>query len=78
MLKQLWQWLKRLFRRFFRTTKLSDTETAPVKLLKQLTDVEYENLFLELLEGVNKGWSRGIIKGFLAGRNVLSLAWYSG
>ncbi len=71
MLKQLWQWLKRLFRRFFRTTKLSDTETPPVKLLKQLTDVEYENLFLELLEGVNKGWSRGIIKGFLAGRNVV-------
>ncbi|MEC4896304.1 MAG: tetratricopeptide repeat protein, partial [Oscillatoria sp. PMC 1050.18] len=29
------------------------------------TDTEYENILMELLDGVDAGWSRGKIKGFL-------------
>jgi hypothetical protein len=81
MLKQLWQWFKRLFRRVFRTAHPSVNVQAPVKPQKQWTDAEYESLFLELLEGVNEGWSRGKVKGFLAARNVVEatlLQWLQG
>jgi CHAT domain-containing protein/Flp pilus assembly protein TadD len=36
----------------------------------QRTDLEYEVIFSELLEGVNQGWSRGETFGFLIGKRI--------
>ncbi|MGF1935118.1 MAG: tetratricopeptide repeat protein [Nostoc sp. ChiQUE02] len=71
MLKQLWRWLKRSFQRLF-----SNKQTPPlekprkVEPPKQLTDAEYESLFLKLLAEVNDGLSRGGAKGFLAAKRI--------
>ena len=43
-----------------------------------MTDAEYEILFLEVLTGVNEGWTKGGVKGFLAAKDVREaelLAW---
>jgi CHAT domain-containing protein/Tfp pilus assembly protein PilF len=36
---------------------------------------EYEQKFLQLLEGVEQGWSRGEIKGFLIGSKINDVEW---
>ncbi|MBW4575505.1 MAG: hypothetical protein KME08_09515 [Aphanothece sp. CMT-3BRIN-NPC111] len=41
-----------------------------VELDKPLNDADYENLFMQLLEGVHQGWSRGKIKGFLLAKSI--------
>ncbi|MGI2902315.1 tetratricopeptide repeat protein [Tolypothrix sp. VBCCA 56010] len=43
---------------------------TPVEPRKLPTDAEYESLFLELLAGVNDGWSRGRVRGFLDGNKI--------
>ena len=35
-----------------------------------LTDAEYEAMFMELLEGVNQGWGRGDVAGFLLAKRI--------
>ncbi len=35
-----------------------------------LTDAEYEAKFMELLEGVNEGWGRGDVAGFLLAKRI--------
>jgi len=35
-----------------------------------LTDAEYEAKFMELLEGVNEGWGRGDVAGFLRAKRI--------
>ena len=35
-----------------------------------LTDAEYEAKFMELLEGVNQGWGRGDVEGFLFEKRI--------
>jgi CHAT domain-containing protein/Tfp pilus assembly protein PilF len=45
-------------------------EHTPVEPRKQPTDAEYESLFLELLAGVNEGWSRGRVRGFLDANKI--------
>jgi tetratricopeptide (TPR) repeat protein len=45
--------------------------TNPPKKEKQWTDDEYEKLFSELLSGVNDGWTKGSVKGFLAAKSVV-------
>ncbi|MHC5734847.1 tetratricopeptide repeat protein [Nostoc sp.] len=71
MLKRLWRWLKRSFQRLF-----GDKQTRPlreqtkVEPPKQLTDAEYESLFLQLLTEVNNGLSRGGAKSFLAANRI--------
>ncbi|TBR61751.1 hypothetical protein B4U84_13555, partial [Westiellopsis prolifica IICB1] len=70
MLKRLWQYFKRFIQRLFlrrRTVSVVSEETKPAP---QRTDAEYESLFLQLLEGVNEGWSRGNVRGFLDGRKI--------
>ncbi|HEY9799622.1 MAG TPA: tetratricopeptide repeat protein [Leptolyngbyaceae cyanobacterium] len=69
MLKRLWQWLKKLLRRLLGSQQIPVSppvrETRRVEV-PQLTDAEYESIFLRLLAGVNdEGWSRGRVKGFL-------------
>ncbi|MGJ5634586.1 tetratricopeptide repeat protein, partial [Nostoc sp. CALU 1950] len=71
MLKGLWRWLKRYFQRLF-----GNKQTPPLEKLrkveptKQLTDAEYESLFLKLLAEVNDGLSIGGAKSFLAANRI--------
>ena len=78
MFKQLWQWLKKCFRRLLKISfqfslfkkKKEDTPSQLVKSPRKLTEAEYEFLFFELLEGIDQGWSQGSIKGFLIAKNL--------
>ncbi len=83
MLGQLWQWLKQLFRRLLgrKTPPPSQSEgrnlSSPLNKdghrgvdTKQLTNIDYENIFMQVLEGVHQGWSRGNVKGFLLTKNI--------
>ncbi|MBP5976564.1 hypothetical protein HW132_28485 [Brasilonema sp. CT11] len=71
MLRRIWQWLKRFFQRLFGSKHPSpQLRRHTVESPKQLTNAEYEALFLELLAGVNSGWSRGRVKGFLDANKI--------
>lgn len=81
MLKQIWRQLVRLFQRLFNigTPPQPSTEpdeevnlTSPLTKVKTrcLSDAEYEQLFMQLLDGVHQGWSRGKIQGFLIAKNL--------
>ncbi|NMF64338.1 tetratricopeptide repeat protein [Brasilonema octagenarum] len=75
MLRRLWQWLKRFFQRLFGSKQSPQTgEQTKVESRRQPTDAEYETLFLQLLAGVNEGWSRGRVKGFLDAKNITQAA----
>lgn len=72
MLKQIWQWLKGLFRRLFGGGTSSRAASyrerinaAPSRSLEEtrreappLSDSDYEYLFRQLLEGVAHGWNQ--------------------
>ncbi|MGD1875071.1 MAG: hypothetical protein ACFB02_18705 [Mastigocoleus sp.] len=64
MFHRLWRW--------FGTPERAGRElNQPENLeVSQLSDAEYESLFLELLAGANEGWSRGWVQGFLDGKNI--------
>lgn len=65
MFKRLWQKLIRFFRRFF-PQKTSPPPIPPTPVSKPpLTDADYEFLFMQLLEGVNRGWEVHQIDHFL-------------
>lgn len=69
MLKRLWRWLKRYFQRLFRKRQTPPLEKQRrVEPPKQLTDAEYESLFLQLLGEINDGLSKRGVKGFLAAK----------
>jgi len=71
MLRRLWQWLKRLFRRLFSNQQASPLgKQTQVKPLQPLTDAEYEALFFQLLAGVGEGWTRGQVKAFLDTQHI--------
>ncbi|MEH1850340.1 MAG: CHAT domain-containing tetratricopeptide repeat protein [Nostoc sp.] len=71
MLKRLWRWLKRSFQRLFGNKQTPPLrEQKKVEPPKQLTDAEYESLFLQLLAEVNDGLSGGGAKGFLAAKRI--------
>ncbi|WP_017314340.1 CHAT domain-containing protein [Mastigocladopsis repens] len=72
MLRRLWRWLKRFFQRLFGSKHPSPQAGGHTKVepLKQPTDAEYEALFLKLLAGVNEGWSRGRVRGFLDANKI--------
>ncbi|MFB2980264.1 hypothetical protein [Microseira sp. BLCC-F43] len=79
MLKRVWRWLKSLLRRWLGTpTNAPNVGNGTVKQRQILTDIEYESFFLELLAGVNDGWSRGNVQGFLILKNITAaelVAW---
>ncbi|MDF5720316.1 MAG: hypothetical protein PUP91_07510 [Rhizonema sp. PD37] len=78
MLKRLWQWLKRVLQQWFGNPARESTGGNTVVKSRVLTDTEYETLFLELLAGVNEGWTKGRVKGFLAAKYIREaelLAW---
>jgi hypothetical protein len=73
MLNKIWQFLKqliqRLIQRLFKTQ--SSHPSAPQNPVPPtLTDAEYEAKFMELLEGVHQGWSRGDVAGFLIAKRL--------
>ena len=69
MLNKIWQLIKQLIQRLF-GTQPSPTPAQQKPLLPTLTDAEYEAKFMELLEGVNQGWSRGDVAGFLIAKRL--------
>ncbi|NET87368.1 MAG: CHAT domain-containing protein [Kamptonema sp. SIO1D9] len=68
MLQKIWRWLKNLIQRLLSPTPPPPPTPRPQPPRK--TDTEYENILMELLDGVDAGWSRGKIKGFLIGKNT--------
>ncbi|MEH1798287.1 MAG: tetratricopeptide repeat protein [Nostoc sp.] len=71
MLKRLWRWLNKFFQRLFGNKQTPPLrEHRKVEPPKQLTDAEYESLFLQLLAEVNDGLSRGGAKDFLAANRI--------
>ncbi|MCC3475373.1 MULTISPECIES: hypothetical protein [unclassified Microcoleus] len=66
MLNKIWQFLKQLIQRLLGTTP----PPAPPPPRPTLTDAEYESKFMEILEGVNVGWSRGDVAGFLIAKRL--------
>ena len=68
MLDKIWRFLKQLIRRLFGTNpkiQLTPPQPAPT-----LTDAEYEAKLMELLEGVNQGWGKGGVAGFLSAKQI--------
>jgi len=73
MLGQIWQRilnLWRLLQRHFRKRVPPPPKPTPIR-----TFGEYEQKFLQLLEGVAQGWSRGEIKGFLIACKINDAEW---
>jgi len=73
MLRQIWQRilnLWRLLQRHFRKRAPPPPKPTPIRSFG-----EYEQKFLQLLEGVEQGWSRGDIKGFLIGCKIKDAEW---
>ncbi|XWK91314.1 MAG: tetratricopeptide repeat protein [Phormidium sp.] len=80
MLRRFWRRIQQFFRRLLgigRTTSpprgSEENSLPPVKAKTskpQRTDLEYEVIFSELLEGVNQGWSRGNVLGFLIAKSI--------
>ncbi len=74
MIRQIWQRilnLWRLLQRHFR----KQPAPPPPKPTPIRSFGEYEQKFLQLLEGVAQGWSRGEIKGFLIGCKIKDAEW---
>ncbi|MGB8686025.1 MAG: hypothetical protein WCD53_01605 [Microcoleus sp.] len=69
MLNKIWQFLKQLIQRLFKTQP-SHPPAQQKPLPPTMTDAEYEAKFMELLEGVNQGWSRGDVAGFLIAKRL--------
>ncbi|WP_445176070.1 tetratricopeptide repeat protein, partial [Microcoleus sp.] len=73
MLGQIWQIilnLWQLLQRHFRKGAPPPPKPTPIR-----TFGEYEQKFLQLLEGVEQGWSRGEIKGFLIACKIKDAEW---
>jgi len=67
MLNKIWQFLKQLIQRLLGTTP---PPAPPAPPRPTLTDAEYESKFMEILAGVNVGWSRGDVAGFLIAKRL--------
>ncbi|MEG4281998.1 CHAT domain-containing protein [Microcoleus sp. A006_D1] len=71
MIRKIWQTILKLWRKIFPQPK----PPAPPPPTPIRSFGEYEQKFMELLEGVEQGWSRGEIKGFLIGSNIKDAEW---
>ncbi len=68
MLDKIWRFLKQLIQRLFGTNPT--IERTPPQPAPTLTDAEYEAKLMELLEGVNQGWGRDDVAGFLLAKRI--------
>jgi len=66
---RLWNWLKRLFNRLFGKKRQPPQPDRPPPA-PEPDNAQCEAVFMELLEGVNEGWTRGNAKSFLMGKNI--------
>jgi len=66
MIRKIWQTILNLWRKIFPQPK----PPAPPPPTPIRSFGEYEQKFMELLEGVEQGWSRGTIQGFLIASNI--------
>jgi len=69
MLNKIWQFFKRLIQRIL-GTPTPPSPPGNTAIRPTLTDAEYESKFMEILEGVNAGWSRGDVAGFLIAKRL--------
>ncbi len=74
MFQQIWQRILNLWRQIQRRFRQQPAPPPP-KPTRIWTSEECEQKFLELLEGVAAGWSRGEIKGFLIGSKINDAEW---
>ncbi|MEG5039288.1 MULTISPECIES: tetratricopeptide repeat protein [unclassified Microcoleus] len=74
MFRQIWQRILNLWRQIQRRFRKQPAPPPP-KPTSIRTFGEYEQKFLQLLEGVAQGWSRGEIKGFLIACNIKDAEW---
>ncbi|MEG4859416.1 tetratricopeptide repeat protein [Microcoleus sp. K1-B6] len=70
MLNKILQFFKRLIQRLFGTPTKPSPPQENTAIRPTLTDAEYESKFMEILEGVNAGWSRGDVAGFLIAKRL--------
>ncbi|MEG3981815.1 tetratricopeptide repeat protein [Microcoleus sp. T3B2] len=70
MLNKILQFFKRLIQRLFGTPTKPSPPSENTAIRPTLTDAEYESKFMEILEGVNAGWSRGDVAGFLIAKRL--------
>ncbi|MEG4395703.1 tetratricopeptide repeat protein [Microcoleus sp. BROC3] len=70
MLNKILQFFKRLFQRLLGTATPPASPSQNTTIRPTLTDAEYESKFMEILEGVNAGWSRGDVAGFLIAKRL--------
>jgi len=61
-IRKIWRSIKRFFRRLFSLDARVDKSRAQV--VQPLTNIEYEFLFSQLLEGVSRGWHQGRVLKF--------------
>jgi CHAT domain-containing protein/tetratricopeptide (TPR) repeat protein len=72
MIRKIWQTILNLWRQI---RQYFDKKPAPPAPTPIRTFGVYEQKFMALLEGVEQGWSRGEIKGFLIGSNIKDGEW---
>ncbi|MEP6517592.1 tetratricopeptide repeat protein [Microcoleus vaginatus] len=70
MLNKILQFFKRLIQRLLGTPSQPSPPSENTAIRPTLTDAEYESKFMEILEGVNVGWSRGDVAGFLIAKRL--------
>ncbi|MEG5059232.1 CHAT domain-containing tetratricopeptide repeat protein [Microcoleus sp. A2-C5] len=71
MIRKIWQTILKLWRKIFPQPK----PPIPPRPTPIRSFGEYEQKFMELLEGVEQGWSRGTIQGFLIASNIKDAEW---
>ncbi|MEG4542470.1 CHAT domain-containing protein [Microcoleus sp. Aus8_D2] len=71
MIRKIWQTILNLWRKIFPQPK----PPAPPPPTPIRSFGEYEQKFMALLEGVEQGWSRGDIKGFLISSKIKDAEW---
>ena len=73
MIRQIWQRILNLWRQIQRRFRKPAPPPPPPTPIR--TFEEYEQKFMALLDGVEEGWSRGGIKGFLIGSKINDAEW---
>ncbi|MGB7710849.1 MAG: CHAT domain-containing tetratricopeptide repeat protein [Microcoleus sp.] len=73
MFRQIWQSILNLWRQIQRRFRKQPATPPPKPPIRSFG--EYEQKFMALLEGVEQGWSRGEIKGFLIGSKINDAEW---
>ena len=73
MIRQIWQRILNLWRQIQRRFRKQPAPPPPKPTPRSFG--EYEQKFMALLEGVEQGWSRGTIQGFLIGSKIKDAEW---